>query len=326
METSIAATPGKTTGHAGAGKASGNSSESRAGERLNAKKVLRALRPYAAIAPSIVILAAFWIYPIFEMGGLSLCEWNLVNPEKVFVGLQNYVTLFQDAQFRQTLVSTLIYMVFTVGLSVVLGMLCALHLKRASRRNRFLQAVIFSPYVISLASISLLWLWIMNRDYGLLNQILSVFGVSPVDWLGDARVALASLIAISVWKSVGYDALILTSALQSVPENLYEAAELDHAKPWATFWKITLPIVSPTLFFLVIVEVISSLKVFETIQIMTQGGPQNATNTIVFSLYQYAFKFYKVGYAAAIGMVLLVLVAIFAVIYFKVLEKRVHYR
>ena len=108
MEASIAATPGKMAGRPSVGKASGNSSESKAGERLNAKKVLRALRPYAAIAPSIVILAAFWIYPIFEMGGLSLCEWNLVNPERVFVGLQNYVTLFQDVQFRQTLVSTLI--------------------------------------------------------------------------------------------------------------------------------------------------------------------------------------------------------------------------
>ena len=111
-----------------------------------------------------------------------------------------------------------------------------------------------------------------------------------------------------------------------MPQDLYEAAELDHAKKWSTFRKITLPMVSPTLFFIVIVEVIASLKVFETIQIMTQGGPQNATNTLVFSLYQYAFQFYKVGYAAAIGMVLLVLVAVFAVLYFKLLEKRVHYR
>ena len=260
------------------------------------------------------------------MGGLSLYEWNLVSPTRKFVGLQNFINLAQDLQFRQTLLNTLLYMVFTVGLSVGLGMLCALHLKEASRRNRFLQAVVFSPYVISLASVSLLWLWIMNKDYGLLNQVLAIFGIAPVDWLGDSHVALGSLIAISVWKSVGYDALILVSALQSVPEDLYEAAELDHARPWATFRKITLPMVSPTLFFLIIVEVISALKVFETSQIMTQGGPQNATNTLVFSLYQYAFQFYKVGYAAAIGMVLLVFVAVFSILYFKLLEKRVHYR
>ena len=290
------------------------------------KKVMRRLRPYLVIAPSIIVLTVFWIYPIFEMGGLSLYEWNLVSPTRKFVGLQNFINLAQDLQFRQTLLNTLLYMVFTVGLSVGLGMLCALHLKEAGRRNRFLQAVVFSPYVISLASVSLLWLWIMNKDYGLLNQVLAIFGMAPVDWLGDSHVALGSLIAISVWKSVGYDALILVSALQSVPEDLYEAAELDHARPWATFRKITLPMVSPTLFFLIIVEVISALKVFETSQIMTQGGPQNATNTLVFSLYQYAFKFYKVGYAAAIGMVLLVFVAVFSILYFKLLEKRVHYR
>lgn len=290
------------------------------------KKVMRRLRPYLVIAPSIIVLTVFWIYPIFEMGGLSLYEWNLVSPTRKFVGLQNFINLAQDLQFRQTLLNTLLYMVFTVGLSVGLGMLCALHLKEASGRNRFLQAVVFSPYVISLASVSLLWLWIMNKDYGLLNQVLAIFGIAPVDWLGDSHVALGSLIAISVWKSVGYDALILVSALQSVPEDLYEAAELDHARPWATFRKITLPMVSPTLFFLIIVEVISALKVFETSQIMTQGGPQNATNTLVFSLYQYAFQFYKVGYAAAIGMVLLVFVAVFSILYFKLLEKRVHYR
>ncbi len=299
-----------------------NSADAKAG----AKRVFEKMRPYILIGPSVIVLVVFWIVPIFQMGGLSLFDWNLVNPQRTFVGLQNFVDLLHDTQFHQTLANTLIYMVFTVGLSVSLGMLVALHLKAATRRNRFLQAVVFSPYVISLASVSLLWLWIMNKDYGLLNEILAVFGVNPIDWLGDPHYAMGSLIAISVWKSVGYDALILTSALQSVPQDLYEAAELDHAKPWATFRKITLPMVSPTLFFLVIVEVIASLKVFETIQIMTQGGPQNATNTLVFSLYQYAFQFYKVGYAAAIGMVLLVLVAVFAVLYFKLLEKRVHYR
>ena len=302
----------------------GNQAKDRQHE--GAKRILRMLRPYILVGPSAIVLIVFWIVPIFQMGGLSLFDWNLVNPQRTFVGLKNFAGLIQDTQFHQTLANTLIYMVFTVGLSVSLGMLVALHLKEATRRNRFLQAVVFSPYVISLASVSLLWLWIMNKDYGLLNQILAVFGISAIDWLGDPRYALGSLIAISVWKSIGYDALILTSALQSVPQDLYEAAELDHAKKCSTFRKITLPMVSPTLFFIVIVEVIASLKVFETIQIMTQGGPQNATNTLVFSLYQYAFQFYKVGYAAAIGMVLLILVAVFAVLYFKLLEKRVHYR
>ena len=285
-----------------------------------------AVKPYVAIAPAIVVLAVFWIYPIFDMGYLSLFKWDLISPKMKWVGLANFKNLFSDPQFWQTLSNTLIYTFFVVGLGIGLGLLVALYLRRHTKTNGFLQAVVFSPYVVSLASVALLWLWIMNKDYGLLNSLLAAVGIPAVNWLGNPHVALASLILISVWKSVGYDALILVSALQAVPEHLYEAARMDNAGRWATFKSITFPMISPTLFFLGVVDVIASLKVFETIQIMTQGGPQNATNTLVFSLYQYGFQFNKVGYAAAIGVVLLVLVALFALLYFRLLSKRVHYR
>ena len=294
--------------------------------RARRHPVFDVIKPYIVIAPALVVLAVFWIYPIFNMGYLSLYKWDLISPKMKWMGLQNYQNLFADPQFWQTLANTLIYTVFVVGLGVGLGLLVAVYLRAHTKTNGFLQAVIFSPYVVSLASVALLWMWIMNKDYGMLNSLLNVFGISNVDWLGDTHVALASLILISVWKSVGYDALILVSALQGIPEHLYEAARLDNAGAWATFRKITFPMISPTVFFLVIVDVIASLKVFETIQIMTQGGPQNATNTLVFSLYQYGFQFNKVGYAAAIGVVLLVLIAIFAIVYFVLLSKRVHYK
>mgnify|MGYP000951137276 FL=1 len=147
-----------------------------------------------------------------------------------------------------------------------------------------------------------------------------------MDWLGNPRIALASLILIAVWKSVGYNALILVSALQTIPPYLYEAAKLDRAGAWSVFRKITFPMISPTVFFLTLVDAIASFKVFETIQIITEGGPQNATNTLVFSLYEYGFRFYKVGYAAAIGVVLLAIILIFTALYFKVLSKRVYYQ
>ncbi|MGI6230605.1 MAG: carbohydrate ABC transporter permease [Tractidigestivibacter sp.] len=295
-------------------------------QRSGAKSVFTMAKPYLVIAPALIILAVFWIYPIFNMGYLSLFKWDLISPKMEFVGLDNFKNLFSDAAFWQTLANTLIYTVFVVGLGVGLGLLIALYLHENTKTNGFLQAVVFSPYVVSLASVALLWLWIMNKDFGLLNSILNVFGIGPVDWLGDTNFALPSLIAISVWKSVGYDSLILVSALQGIPKHLYEAARLDHAGKWATFSKITFPMISPTMFFLVIVDVIASLKVFETIQIMTAGGPQNATNTLVYSLYEYGFQFNKVGTAAAIGVVLLVIIAVFSVIYFKLLAKRVHYR
>ena len=283
-------------------------------------------QPYLFVAPAVVILAIFWVYPILNMGYLSLFKWDLISPKMQFVGLQNFQALFADQQFWQTFVNTVIYTLFVVGLGVTLGLFVAVYLKEHTKTNGFIQAVIFSPYVVSLASVALLWMWIMNKDYGLLNSILGFFDIGAVDWLGDSHVALVSLILISVWKSVGYDALILVSAIQGIPAHLYEAARLDQASPWTTFRKITLPMISPTLFFLVVVDAIASLKVFETIQIMTAGGPQNATNTLVFSLYQYGFQFNKVGYAAAIGVVLLALIAVFAIVYFKLLSNRVHYR
>ena len=297
-----------------------------AAPRRARRPIFTMAKPYLFVAPALIILAVFWVYPIFNMAYLSLFKWDLVSPKMKFVGLQNFTDLFADQQFWQTFANTIIYTVFVVGLGVGLGLAVALYLKRRTRTNGFIQAVVFSPYVVSLASVALLWMWIMNRDYGLLNSILGLFGLPAIDWLGNSQVALASLILISVWKSVGYDALILVSAIQGIPTHLYEAARLDRAGSWVTFRKITLPMVSPTLFFLVIVDVIASLKVFETIQIMTAGGPQNATNTLVFSLYQYGFQFNKVGYAAAIGMVLLVLIAVFAIVYFKLLSSRVHYR
>ena len=283
-------------------------------------------KPSLFVAPAVVILAIFWVYPILNMGYLSLFKWDLISPKMQFVGLQNFQALFADQQFWQTFVNTVIYTLFVVGLGVTLGLFVAVYLKEHTKTNGFIQAVIFSPYVVSLASVALLWMWIMNKDYGLLNSILGFFDIGAVDWLGDSHVALVSLILISVWKSVGYDALILVSAIQGIPAHLYEAARLDQASPWTTFRKITLPMISPTLFFLVVVDAIASLKVFETIQIMTAGGPQNATNTLVFSLYQYGFQFNKVGYAAAIGVVLLALIAVFAIVYFKLLSNRVHYR
>ena len=283
-------------------------------------------KPYLFVAPAVVILAIFWVYPILNMGYLSLFKWDLISPKMQFVGLQNFQALFADQQFWQTFVNTVICTLFVVGLGVTLGLFVAVYLKEHTKTNGFIQAVIFSPYVVSLASVALLWMWIMNKDYGLLNSILGFFDIGAVDWLGDSHVALVSLILISVWKSVGYDALILVSAIQGIPAHLYEAARLDQASPWTTFRKITLPMISPTLFFLVVVDAIASLKVFETIQIMTAGGPQNATNTLVFSLYQYGFQFNKVGYAAAIGVVLLALIAVFAIVYFKLLSNRVHYR
>lgn len=290
------------------------------------KKLFTILKPYLFVAPALIVFLAFSIYPILNTIYLSFHEWDMISPTKNFVGIKNYITLFHDLKFYQTLSNTFVYMILTVGLGVILAIALAMFLRKETRVNQFMQNLIFTPYIVSLASISFLWMWIMNNDFGLLNYIFSLIHIEPIDWLGNPKIALLSLVIISVWKTLGYNTLIILSALQSIPKHLYEAAALDKASKMQTFKKITFPMISPTLFFLTIVNVIASFKVFETIQIITAGGPQNSTNTLVYSLYEYGFQFYKVGYASTIGVVLLVIISIFTIIYFKLLSKKVHYQ
>lgn len=290
------------------------------------KKAIKTLKPYLFVTPALIVFIVFSIYPILNTIFLSFYEWDMISPTKEFVGIKNYQTLFRDVKFYQTLSNTFVYMLLTVGLGVILAIALALFLRKDTRINKFMQNLIFTPYIVSLASISFLWMWLMNNDFGLLNYLLSLMGVGPIDWLGNPKVALISLVIISVWKTLGYNTLIILSALQSIPKHLYEAASLDKATKRQTFFKITLPMISPTLFFLTIVSIIASFKVFETIQIITNGGPQNSTNTLVYSIYEYGFQFYKIGYASTIGVVLLVIISIFTIIYFKLLSKKVHYQ
>lgn len=287
---------------------------------------MNTIKPYIFLAPALLILSVFSIYPILHMITLSFYEWNMISPVKTFVGLTNFINLVSDVKFYQIIGNTLIYVVFTVGLNIVLGMALALFLNKKTKINSFLQSIAFFPYIVSLASISLLWMWIMNKDFGLLNALLEFLHLQTIDWLGSTTYALISLIIISVWKGVGYNALIILASLQSVPKYLYEAARLNKASSWKIFRKITLPMISPTVFFLTLMDAIASFKVFETIQIITEGGPQNSTNTLVFALYEYGFHFYKIGYAASIGVVLFLIIAIFTIGYFVVLSKKVHYQ
>jgi len=204
--------------------------------------------------------------------------------------------------------------------------LLALFLKSSTRINLILQSAVFMPYIISFISISFIWMWMMDSSYGLFNYILGIFHIPALHWLEDPKTAMISLVIVAVWKSVGYNAIIVISGMQSIPTYLYEAASLDKAKPASVFFKITLPMLSPTLFFLTLVNIIASLKVFETISIMTMGGPANSTNTLVYYIYEYGFGYYKIGYSSAVGVILMLIIGIITVFYFKALSSKIHYR
>ena len=295
------------------------------GPRIGRKSWLKFI-PYILVLPAVIILAVFYIYPIFYNLFLSFHSWNMRGDMK-FVGLKNYIELFQNADFRQSIWNTVIYMLMNVSLTVILAIALAMFLRKTTVVNRLIQTLSFTPTIISLVSVSMIWIWLMKSDEtGLFNYTLSLLGMGPFGWLSDKDLALFSLVLVAIWKSVGFNALIITSALGSIPEYLYEAARLDNASRRVTFFQITLKMISPTLFFLVLMNIIASFEVFETINIMTQGGPDNATNTLVFSIYKQGFEYYRIGYASAMAVILMVMVGIITIFYFKALEKKVHYR
>ncbi|MDQ0297703.1 sn-glycerol 3-phosphate transport system permease protein [Salibacterium salarium] len=282
--------------------------------------------PYAMITPSMIVFCLFFIYPIGYMIYLSLHDWNFVSPVKDFVGLSNFTSLFSEQEFLEVMRNSLVYTVLTVTLTTGTSLGLAVWLNKQGIVYRFVQGAMFSPHIISLVSISMLWMWLMDPDYGLLNWFLGLFGLPESPWLTDPSTSLLSLVLVAVWKGIGFNALVFIAGLQSIPRDMYEAASLDDATWFRTFWKITLPMLSPTLFFLIIINVISSFQVFETIAIMTQGGPINSTNTLVFYIYEYGFNFFKIGYASAAGVLLLIVVSVMTFFYFRLLSVKVHYR
>lgn len=292
---------------------------------ISYKYNLKMLSPYFIIFPAILILGIFFIYPILNMIYLSFFEWNLMQDKK-FVGFSNFIKLFNDEIFWQVTLNSFKYVIFSVFFSIIISMGLALYLKRDSFINRLLQSISFLPYIVSLVSISFIWMWLMDTDYGLLNFFLELIGLPKIAWLDDPKIALNSLIIISVWKSIGYNTIIIISAMKAVPSYLYEAAKLDKSSNFTTFYKITLPMISPTLFFLTLMNIIGSFKVFEPVNLITNGGPINSTNTFVNMIYENGFRFYKIGYASAIGVILMLILSVCTILYFRNLDKFVHYR
>lgn len=283
--------------------------------------------PYFMVGPAMILLVIFVFYPLVNLVYLSFFNYNLISEPK-FIGWQNYeVLFFIKTDFIQALRNTAVYTVTVVFFSLLLAVLFALILERNSWLNRFLQKSMFTPYLISTVSCAYIWSWMYNVDSGILNAMLSLFGLPLSRWLNDADLALFCVAAVSVWKSLGYYLIIVLASIKAIPTEILEAAELDNTPAWRKFFKITLPMISPQLFFLLITITISSFKVFDVIRVMTDGGPGNATNVLVTYIYEYAFQMNaKVGYASAAGTVLLVILMILTFFYFRVLSKKVHYQ
>lgn len=292
------------------------------------KKAHEKVRPYLMILPAMLGILVFTIYPVIKLIQLSFMNVNMLDDSKTkFVGLENYQKVFARPDFIKSLNNTILYTAAVVILITLLALILAVWLNsKRSAMNSVMQAVVFSPHVVAIVSIALIWQWMMEPNFGLFNYVLKFLGLPTSQWLTSSDTAMACVIAISVWKAVGYDMLIFLAALQGVPKELYESAKLDNAGKWTVFWKITIPMVSPQLFFTLIIRTISSFKVFDTVRVLTEGGPNNATTTLVYTIYREALFNMRIGYSAVIGVVLLVIVGILTAIYFVGLSKKVHYQ
>ena len=292
------------------------------------KKAHEKVRPYLMILPAMLGILVFTIYPVIKLIQLSFMNVNMLDDSKTkFVGLENYQKVFARPDFIKSLNNTILYTAAVVILITLLALILAVWLNsKRSALNSVMQAVVFSPHVVAIVSIALIWQWMMEPNFGLFNYVLKSLGLPTSQWLTSSDTAMACVIAISVWKAVGYDMLIFLAALQGVPKELYESAKLDNAGKWTVFWKITIPMVSPQLFFTLIIRTISSFNVFDTVRVLTEGGPNNATTTLVYTIYREALFNMRIGYSAVIGVVLLVIVGILTAIYFVGLSKKVHYQ
>ena len=288
--------------------------------------IRKKLKPYVLIAPAMISILIFVVYPIICQVVLSFTDWNLIRPKNNFIGWSNYKDLFTTPDFYEVLWNTIVYTGFVVVFTLGLALLFAFVLMQNSLINRWVQSAIFIPHITALISVSMVFMWLMDPQIGVFNYILRLFGLPGLKWLESSSTSMMSVIIVTVWKSVGYYTLVLLGALKGVPKEIYEAAELDNASRVKTFFKITIPMISPTLFFLLVVITITSFNVFDIINVMTAGGPINSTNVLVYYVYTYAFTHMKIGYASAASTVLLFIVALLTWLYFKLLAKKVYYK
>jgi len=273
------------------------------------------------LAPSFAHLLIFSIGPILFSLWLSFHEWNLLQPERPFVGLDNYRELAGDGAFWHAVRNTALYVLFVpAGMAVALGL--ALLADQRLPGVRLLRTVFFLPYVTSFVAISLVWRWMFQPDIGLLNHLLGALGVPPQPWLSSPVTALPSLMLMSVWMYAGYMMLIFLAGLQSIPESLYESARIDGAGPWHRFSRITLPLLRPTMLFILVTMVIFMFQVFTAVYVMTEGGPLHSTDVVVYHIYRAAWEYLRVGYASAMAWILFAIVFIITLVQFRSLGSR----
>jgi multiple sugar transport system permease protein len=286
--------------------------------------VREAIIGYLFLTPNFIGFLIFMVLPVIGSLLISFSNWNLITPPTP-AGIENYGNLLRDHTYLQALLNTVYYSFVSVTLDIGIALFLAILLNTKIRGLSFFRTAYFTPVVLSTVAVALIWQWMLDAETGLVNHMLSWIKLGPYPWLTSPLFAMPSVIMVSLWKNIGYNMVIFIAALKGVPTELYEVAKIDGANAWSSFLHVTWPMISPATFFVTVTSIISSFRVFDLTTVLTNGGPGNATNTLVMLIYQHAFQFFRMGYASAIAYTLFGIVLIFTIIQTVVAKKWVHY-
>lgn len=271
------------------------------------------------ILPALAGTFIFIIIPVICSFALSFSKWDLLSPIE-FVGLENYRLLFKEPLFYKILINTVVFAISTSVFGVIIPLILACILNSKIRGSEFFKTAYFLPFITPMIVVGVIWEWIFDPNIGFINYILNIH----INWLYDSNFAMPALIIVSVWKLIGYNMIIFLGALSAISQNMFEAAKIDGANPIQTFIYVTVPLLSPSIFFVVIITAISSFQVFDLIYLMTQGGPLDSTNVLVYSIYKNAFEYFNVGKASAIAYVLFFIILVLTLIQWSIRKKLVY--
>ena len=295
------------------------------------RQILRMMRKewtaYLFLLPSLLQFAVLMVFPVIFSFYLSFHEWNILEPAKPFVGLDNYTRLLGDRRVRQAIFNTVYYTVVSVPVTLFCGLLIALLLNNQIRGRGLFRAMYYLPGITSAVAVAVVWKWIFNGDFGLINYYLMQIGLidEPIRWLTDPNLAMPAVIIVSVWGGVGGCMIIYLAGLQAIPDEMYDAAKVDGAGPVRMLFSITIPLLAPATFFLLITSIIGAFQQFGLPYLLTAGGPVGRTTTIAYYLYTSAFKNFEMGYAAAMSYVLFAMIFVFTLLHMRFAYRDINY-
>ncbi len=283
---------------------------------------------FLCVVPAVFLIVLLNHYPLMELVRYSLTDWNMLKKTYKYVGLENWKWFFTTMDTNHILNSfkvTVIYTVAHLAVIILVGLMCALLLNRMTKSFAFMRSVIFMPHYIAMSSVAIIFIWLTNENYGVFNYILKLLGFGPVPWLSSSSMAIWTLVMVASWRGIGYNMLIYLSAMQGISRDYYEAAELDGASKVSVFRYITLPLLAPTTAFLLVTQFISSMKVYNIVDIMTSGGPSHSTEVLVYMLYQMTFEDYRIDRASVVAIVFFLFLMVVTALTMKWQDRKVNY-